>query len=186
MLTGERAHYELAAGHDVCGLIRTIEGFGSAGGMLPEQVWDEDDLANCGLRRGKPSGAAMPLVWAHAEYIKLLRSATDGRVFDRVDAVAERYARPRARGTIEVWRHDRQIMRMEAKRRLRVEADEIFELRWTADGWKTVHTTEAMAVDSCGFYADAAPGVGERLEFTLYWPRRGTWEGRNYSVLIEK
>jgi glucoamylase len=154
--------------------------------MLPEQVWDKDDRPDSGMRRGRPTGSAMPLVWAHAEYVKLLRSATDKRVFDRVDALAERYATPRSRGTVEVWRHDRQVARMEAKRRLRVESEECFELRWSADGWKTVQTTQATAVDSCGFYADAVPGAGERLEFTLYWPVRGQWEGRNYSVAVER
>jgi len=128
----------------------------------------------------------MPLVWAHAEYIKLLRSVTDGRVFDRVDAVAERYGTPRARGTIEVWRRDRQVRRMSVRRRLRVEAEERFELRWSADGWKTAETTEATGLNSCGFYADAVPGKGERLEFTLYWPERDQWEGRNYSVVVER
>ena len=64
-------------------------------------------------------------------------------------------------------------VRMEAKRRLRVESEEIFELRWSADGWKTVETTQATAVGSCGFYADAVPGAGDRLEFTMYWPARG-------------
>jgi glucoamylase len=186
LLTGERAHYELAAGRDTAALIKTIEGFGSAGGMLPEQVWDKEDMPDCGMRRGRPTGSAMPLVWAHAEYVKLLRSATDKRVFDRVDALAERYATPRARGTVEVWRRDRQVARMEAKRRLRVESEECFELRWSADGWKTVETTQATAVDSCGFYADAVPGAGERLEFTLYWPVRGQWEGLNYSVAVER
>jgi glucoamylase len=186
LLTGERAHFELAAGRDVSSLIKTIEGFCSPGGMLPEQVWDKDDQPACGMRKGRPTGSAMPLVWAHAEYIKLLRSATDKRVFDRIDAVAERYATPRARGIIEVWRRDRQVARMDARRRLRVEAEEVFELRWSADGWKTVETTQATAVDSCGFYADAAPGGGDRLEFTLYWPLRGQWEGRNYSVIVER
>ena len=186
LLTGERAHYELAAGRDTAALIKTIEGFGSAGGMLPEQVWDKEDMPEFGMWRGQPTGSAMPLVWAHAEYVKLLRSTTDKRVFDRVDAVAERYATPRARGTVEVWRRDRQVARMEAKRRLRVESEESFELRWSADGWKTVQTTQATAVDSCGFYADAVPGAAERLEFTLYWPVRGQWEGRNYSVMVER
>ena len=186
MLTGERAHYELAAGRDVCGWIKTIEGFCSPGGMLPEQVWDRDDLPECRMRKGRPTGGAMPLVWAHAEYIKLLRSVTDGRVFDRVDAVAERYATPRARGTIEVWRRDRQVRRMSVRRRLRVEAEERFELRWSVDGWKTAETTEATGLNSCGFYADAVPGKGERLEFTLYWPEREEWEGRNYSVAVER
>ena len=128
----------------------------------------------------------MPLVWAHAEYIKLLRSVTDGRVFDRVDSVAERYATPRARGTIEVWRRDRQVRRMSVRRRLRVEAEERFELRWSADGWRTAETTEATGLNSCGFYADAVPGKGERLEFTLYWPERDEWEGQNYSVAVER
>jgi glucoamylase len=128
----------------------------------------------------------MPLVWAHAEYIKLLRSATDGRVFDRLDAVAERYATPRARGTVEVWRRDRQVARMEAKRRLRVEAEERFELRWSGDGWKTAEMTPATGVGSCGFYADAVQGPAGQLEFTLYWPERGQWEGRNYSVVAER
>jgi glucoamylase len=186
LLTGERAHYELAAGRDISALIKTIEGFCSPGGMLPEQVWDREDQPECGMRRGRPTGSAMPLVWAHAEYVKLLRSATDGRVFDRVDAVAERYAKPRAREVIEVWRRDRQVRRMDAKRRLRVESEEMFELRWSADGWKTVETTQATAVDSCGFYADAVPGAGDPLEFTMYWPARGVWEGTNYSVLIER
>ena len=186
LLTGERAHYEIAAGRDASALIKTIEGLCSLGGMLPEQVWDKDDQPACGMRKGQPTGSAMPLVWAHAEYVKLLRSATDKRVFDEVDAVATRYARPRSRGTIEVWRHDRQVAQMEAKRRLRVECQEIFELRWSADGWKTMETTQATAVDSSGFYADARPSAGGQIEFTMYWPERGAWEGRNYSVTIER
>ncbi len=43
LLTGERGHYELAAGHDVKPFIRAMEGFGSVTGLLPEQVWDEPD-----------------------------------------------------------------------------------------------------------------------------------------------
>ena len=42
--------------------------------MLPEQVWDEADRPDSSLRLGKPAGSAVPLVWAHAEYLKLLRS----------------------------------------------------------------------------------------------------------------
>ena len=186
LLTGERAHYELAAGHDIRPWIRTYEAFGSAGKMLPEQVWDMADLPEHGMFRGKPSGAAMPLVWAHAEYVKLLRSTTDGRVFDRVDLVAQRYAKPRSRAVVEVWRRDRAVNRMRAGRKLRVEADENFELRWTADGWQTVHNQEAIAVGHSGYFADADPGTGDGLEFTLYWAGRGVWEGRNYSVAVER
>ncbi len=58
---------------------------------MPEQVWDEADLPERSMRQGQPAGSAVPLVWAHAEYLKLLRSAVDGKVFDRIDPVYERY-----------------------------------------------------------------------------------------------
>ena len=80
ILTGERAHYELAAGHDVTALISAIEQFSSQGGMLPEQVWDHNDLPSEDMYCGRSAGSAQPLVWAHAEYLKLLRSVVDGRV----------------------------------------------------------------------------------------------------------
>ena len=38
----------------------------------------------------------MPLAWAHAEYIKLVRSAADGQVFDLISEVADRYRNRRA------------------------------------------------------------------------------------------
>ncbi len=185
LLTGERAHYELAAGRDVTSLIRMMEGSCSEGGMLPEQLWDKDSLPDCGMRRGRPAGSAMPLVWAHAEYVKLLRSATDKRGFDLIEPVAKRYAKPRARGVIEVWRHDRQVARMVSSRRLRVEAQEDFQLHWSADGWQTVETTHAASVGSSGYFADATPGEGSRIEFTMFWPERQQWEGRNYMVTVE-
>ena len=75
LLTGERAHYELAAGNGVTPLIETYEKFATGGQMLPEQVWDEADMPERSMRSGQPAGSAVPLVWAHAEYLKLLRSA---------------------------------------------------------------------------------------------------------------
>ena len=60
--------------------------------MLPEQVWDYTDMPSKKMYTGRSAGSAQPLVWAHAEYLKLLRSAADGRVFDQISVVAERYA----------------------------------------------------------------------------------------------
>jgi hypothetical protein len=111
--------------------------------------------------RGQPTGAAMPLLWAHAEYVKLLRSAADGRVFDRVLVVEERYgmegrdgsgaARPGARRAIEVRRKDRQVRRMGANRRLRVENEQYFHLIWAADDWKTRSGPRAGRLAQRGF-----------------------------------
>ena len=123
LLAGERGHYELAAGHDVKPFIRAMEGFSSATGLLPEQVWDEPDRPNVYMLFGRPTGSAMPLMWAHAEYIKLLRSAADGQVFDLIPEVAERYLSNRnPRHFFEVWKHNRQVRCVKNSQTLRVQA----------------------------------------------------------------
>jgi glucoamylase len=43
LLTGERAHYELAAGREPGSLVQAIENFAGPTGMLTEQIWDEPD-----------------------------------------------------------------------------------------------------------------------------------------------
>src|SRR5262249_8414335 len=72
-------------------LLRVIEAQTSAGGFIPEQVWDDKDIPERELFNGRPSGSAMPLMWAHAEYIKLLRSLRDGVVFDLPPQTVQRY-----------------------------------------------------------------------------------------------
>ena len=71
--------------------IASIEGFANDGGMITEQFWDADDLPAKLLWRGRPTGAAMPLCWSHAEYVSLVRSAHDGVCFDRVEPAFQRY-----------------------------------------------------------------------------------------------
>jgi hypothetical protein len=84
LLRRERAHYELTVGRfeSAKRLLAALESFANEGGLISEQVWDSPDIPECGLQFGRPSGSAMPLVWAHAEYLKLRRSLRDGRVFD--------------------------------------------------------------------------------------------------------
>src|SRR6202789_3097907 len=93
LLTGERAHYELAAGRpaEARRLLATLDDAASAGGLLPEQIWAGEDLPQRQLFLGRPSGSAMPLVWAHADHIKLLRSLRDGAVFDMPPQTFNRY-----------------------------------------------------------------------------------------------
>ena len=62
-----------------------MENFANQGGMITEQVWDAPDLPDGSMKLGKPTGAAMPLCWSHAEYISLVRSRHDGVCFDRVE-----------------------------------------------------------------------------------------------------
>jgi glucoamylase len=187
LLTGERAHYELAAGHDVRPYIQAIEGFSSRGGMLPEQIWDAPDIPEVGLRLGKPTGAAMPLVWAHAEYVKLLRSVTDGQVFDRISVVAERYGAGKRPSPIEVFRFERHVEAIPAGSKLRLVANDHFYLVWTVDDWKTVRNQESRHVGCAGHFADmeTEPGQAGQVIFTMKWRLNDRWEGRNFEVRLD-
>jgi glucoamylase len=72
LLTGERGHYEIAAGLDPSPYLRALENFSQGIGLMPEQIWDGPDLPSSYLRFGGPTDAAMPLIWAHSEYVKLI------------------------------------------------------------------------------------------------------------------
>ncbi len=191
LLTGERAHYELAAGKDVAALINTYERFATCGQMLPEQVWDEADLPNASMRLGKPAGSAVPLVWAHAEYLKLLRSALDGKIFDRIDAVYTRYCEPegrnRTRQNLEIYSLRRPIQKIAAGDTLRILDENHFDLVWSDDSWQTTHTTSGRSLGSAGFSADVAtaPGQTGSLTWTLHWPEQDRWLGYNVEVQVE-
>jgi hypothetical protein len=73
--------------------LRALEDFSQGIGLMPEQIWDGPDLPNYYLRFGGTTDAAMPLLWAQSEYVKLHRSAADGQVFDLVEAAFERYVK---------------------------------------------------------------------------------------------
>ncbi|HET9010798.1 MAG TPA: glycoside hydrolase family 15 protein, partial [Gemmatimonadaceae bacterium] len=105
LLAGERAHYELAAGHPEVALqlLGVMRAQASDGGMLPEQVWDDHDIPKLELFNGRATGGAMPLVWAHAEYAKLVRSLHDGRVFDMPQQPYERYVRSKGESPVTLW-----------------------------------------------------------------------------------
>ncbi|HKK27028.1 MAG TPA: glucan 1,4-alpha-glucosidase, partial [Gemmatimonadota bacterium] len=166
--------------------VRAMEGFARTTGLLPEQVWDADDLPEAGLWRGRPTGSAMPLAWAHAEYVKLLRSVRDGRAFDLLPAVRDRYVVHRECVPLEIWKFDRRPESVPGGRTLRVQAAAPFRLRWSADGWETVRDTEAASTAVGVHFVDlAAPRDGRApLAFTFYWTGPGRWEGRDFGVEI--
>ncbi len=184
LLTGERGHYELSAGHDPLPYARAMERFATPTGLLTEQVWDEADIESLGLFRGRPSGAAMPLAWAHAEYLTLLRSISDGKVYDRIPAVESRYlGRRRARSHLELWKFNRQISELPPGATLRVQASAPFQLHWSDDEWRSARDVIATATPVGVHFVDlAALDEGQGYDFTFYWPETARWEGRNFSV----
>ena len=186
LLTGERGHYELAAGRDVTPYLRAIERFATSTRLLPEQIWDRPDRPL--LLFGGPTGAAMPLMGAHAEYLKLLRSTADGVIFDLIPEVAERYGKGKIRGPIEIWKPHRQVESITIPCKLRIQMKEPFVLHWTKDEWHHVHDTRsthtAVGID----FADIDVSATDRapVRFTFHWETRGQWEGRDYAVELRE
>jgi len=185
LLTGERAHYELSTGRDVKPFLRAIEGFASPTGLLPEQVWDEQDKPNKHMFLGRPTGSAMPLMWAHAEYVKLLRSVSDGHVFDLIPEVASRYLGDRkACQLFEIWKPNRQVRVVKRGYRLRVQVPAPFRLHWTDDEWRTVNNTASAATAFGIEFVDIPIAAAQRapIRFTFFWPESNSWEGHDCTV----
>ena len=186
LLTGERGHYELAAGRDARPYVRAMERFASSAGLLPEQVWDAPDLPAARMWLGRPTGSPMPLMWAHAEYVKLLRSTRDGHVFDRIAAVAERYQAPGRRQPTEVWTFNRRVRTVRPGTTVRIHASAAFRLHWTADGWSTAHDTVSTPTVLGIDFADVpiARGQAAPVRFTFFWTDAGRWEGRDFTIAV--
>jgi glucoamylase len=150
-------------------------------------VWDSPDLESASMYFGKPAGSAMPLMWAHAEYVKLLRSVTDGQVFDLIPIVAERYLNGRGRKDLEVWKAVRQVKEVVAGQVLRIQAPEPFRLHWTDDGWATASDTSSTSTGIGIEFVDIAINDDQigPVEFTFLWTSPDRWEGRNFEVRIK-
>ena len=189
LLTGERAHYELAAGDRprAAELLRALEAFASDGGMIPEQVWDAPDIPARALVAGRPTGSAMPLVWAHAEHVKLLRSLRDGRVFDRPPQAYARYVERRTGSPHAAWRFNHRLRRMEKGRILRIEVLAAATVRWTVDGWETSADVATVPTGLGMHVADLdtrhLPSEAT-IAFTFHWIDADRWEGEDFSIAV--
>jgi glucoamylase len=187
LLTGERAHYEIAAGHPgrAKELFKAMEEF-SWHGLLPEQVWDGEDMPEKGLFKGKYTGSAMPLTWAQAEYIKLAVSLHRGKVFDMPVHGAKRYSNEEHHSHLLIWRFDRPLLgggnAGMSKTHLRVELFTPACIRWSADGWATTSQRETTDSGLGIYYADLPLPSSGKIVFTFYWTDAGHWEDRDFTV----
>jgi glucoamylase len=162
-----------------------MEGQAGDSGLISEQIWDAGAIPDKHLTPGRPTGSARPLVWAHAEHVKLLRSLTDGRVFDTPPQTVERYIVNRTQAAHAIWRFEAQVPRIAAGRTLRIETRARTRIRWTADDWATDADLEARD-SGVGLYVVDLPTTaltpGARISFTCYWPDADRWEGTNFTI----
>ncbi|TJX56074.1 MAG: glucan 1,4-alpha-glucosidase, partial [Mesorhizobium sp.] len=188
LLAGERAHYELAAGRkdEAASLLDALERSAGPGGLLPEQVWDGADIPERELLQGKPSGSAMPLVWAHSEHIKLLRSLRDGAVFDMPPQGVRRYIEDKTVSPFRTWRFNNKIRTLPAGKALRIEVMAAATVHWSTDDWATAYDSQT-AENAFGIHLVDLPTAGlpegSTLIFTFFWPGTGDWENVDFSVI---
>lgn len=189
LLTGERGHYELADGRTdrAKSLLSTMERFSNDSGLISEQVWDAADIPEHDLKKGRPSGSAMPLVWAHAEYLKLRRSIHDGHVFDLPPQTVKRYLTDKIESPRIIWRFNHKLRSMPAGKILRIETMSPAVVHWSDDGWKTF--SDLKTHEAClGIHLADVPTQtipeGKKIDFTFYWPESNTWESTNFNVII--
>ncbi len=144
LLTGERGHYELIRGADAIPCLQTMLEMSGASGMMPEQVWDTDPLEQLGLMPGRPTGSAMPLAWAHAEYIKLACSILKGRPVDRPEPLWARYHGQRPQTYIWYWSEQMPIRILPTAMRLGFCLPRPADISWKTDesDYQTIHTED--------------------------------------------
>ncbi|MBA3705673.1 MAG: glucan 1,4-alpha-glucosidase, partial [Bacteroidetes bacterium] len=191
LLTGERAHYEIVAGNYsyAAQLLKTMENYANEDGMMPEQVWDSEDIPELELFFGKPSGSAMPLAWAHAEYIKLCRSLKSKQIFDMPPQMKQRYLIDKLDSNIIIWTFSSRYKIIPKGKILRIHCLSSATVRWTIDDWLTVE--DIVTLDSnLGIYFADLPitnlDFDQKVSFTFYWHDPETWENVNYTLSVEK
>ncbi|SOC82947.1 glucoamylase [Ensifer adhaerens] len=189
LLAGERAHYELAAGNreEAENLLTTLERSAGSGGLIPEQIWDGPDLPEHELFYGRPSGSAMPLVWAHSEHIKLLRSLADGAVFDRPPQGVERYIVGKTTSNLRIWRFNNKLSAIPSGKKLRLELPAGATVHWSLDDWATVNDTPTVETGLESHFIDLPTqdaAQDSSVVFTFFWLETGRWENANFMVRI--
>ena len=190
LLVGERGHYELDAGRDARPYLEAMRRLGSAGGMLPEQVWDAatsrpaassvgpaqrlGDAARLGARRVREARAvhrARPRDRPPRGGLAALPRGPAGS--DACDVALRRAAARR-------WsRAERSASRLLAPCRVRC----------SLDGWRTTIDVDARDT-GLGVWVADVPGSdalapGRAVDATFYWPDADRWEGRNVRVSVE-
>ncbi|MGA7592282.1 MAG: hypothetical protein WBW02_17335, partial [Candidatus Sulfotelmatobacter sp.] len=140
------------------------------------------------LIRGKPTGSACPLVWAHSEYIKLRRSLRDGKIFDQPPQTVQRFQVEKPARQFFGWRFNNKSRSVPRNKTLRIALLNPAMVHWSIDGWRSWHDTNTRDTGMGTYILDvptaSLPG-GSQVVFTFYWPQENRWEGTDFIVTVE-
>jgi glucoamylase len=188
LLAGERAHYEIAAGNidEAKKILKSMDKF-SNNGLLPEQIWDTDDIPEKGLFFGQHSGSAMPLVWAHSEYIKLCNSIKEKKIFDMSPHTTDRYIKNDTHSKFVVWRFSWPCKNIPRGKNLRIEVQAEATIHWSIDKWKTSENIDTRDTKLGIHVADIEleKSNAEEIYFTFFWKKANNWENKNFRIPME-
>lgn len=185
LLTGERGHYAIAHGEDGLDYLEAMTRMTGPGGLIPEQVWDTDPIPERNLFPGRPSGSAMPLLWAHAEYLKLLATHAEGRPCELLPGVEARYRGERPRAGHWHWRIHAPFGQMPRQRDLLIELAEPFVLHFGFNNWAEPLQISAVPTHFGLFGAQIAKkqlSDAKSIDFTFFYPGGERWEGRDFHI----
>ncbi len=185
LLAGERGHYELAAGNDPLPYLKAMAAMTGPGGMMPEQVWDAEAIPAQRLFPGKPTGSAMPLAWAHSEFIKLMVSRHIGYPFDRPAAAWRRYEGVRPRIRHAIWCLHAPIGQVAHGATLMIAAPRSAHVHWGVNGWQEIAESETRDT-GLGLHVFELDLSGlehvRRVDFTLQWSDTSEWVGADFHI----
>lgn len=184
LLTGERGHYEVAAGRESLAYLHAMAAMAQRG-LLPEQVWDAPPVGH--LQPGRPTGGAMPLVWAHAEFIKLAAARAAGHPLERLDAVWARYRGERPEAAVWVWTPAAPFARLPRGRDLLLVVPHSARVHLGRDGWQNAQDMECQPFGLGHFgvrlSADTL-AAHHSMEFTWQDTRDGRWHDVRYVIAL--
>jgi hypothetical protein len=95
VFTGERGEYEVASGRDASLYADAMLHFANAGGMIPEQIWDQAEPTASRFVFGQGTGSATPLAWSMAQFVRLVVCMEEKRIVEQPDVVAQHFLKNR-------------------------------------------------------------------------------------------
>ncbi len=138
-IVDDQVRIELANGRETIAktLLSAGESFANDSGLISEPVCDSPDIPERDLHCGRPTGSAMALVWARADYLKLRRSLRDAQLFDQPPQTVQPYLKEQTVSPRPALRFNHMLRSLPPGTILRIQLMAPAVLHWTADDWKT-------------------------------------------------
>ena len=130
----------------------------------------------------------MPLVWAHAEFIKLLTSRQLGHPYDRPHATWLRYQGNRPVIQHAIWLPQDNIETVTVGQTIYIATLEPCIVHWGTDGWHSIQNI-ATHETSLGLHIAQLETstllAGQRIDFTFRRMDTGDWLDRDYAIEVK-